>query len=485
MGAIIQNGNIGAIIKNGIVYGGGIVEGGSGQISEIKRLTEQEWRTGGGYISGKKYEIVTVSAGGYDATIKVIQYDENDVVLQEINILYTTVQSSYRTIDDIEIGYPNDWKVRVASGCSVIYNNTIYGEGQQILTWTYNSAVDYTGLNAIEGYIPYPTESNKIYLITNENGDMILYQYQGNNRILRKDDISDYEFWYEDVIFPDYLYLSSSSYHNSASNYAIPTTVEINSSENYQKSFEIDFNIKPVFNQDPDTKHQYCNIIANKIYNTSGHLFQIFAKNSSNIPVLGIGDGGTDVEYTSAGDITNKDIRVVYDRDESKRKIYIDNVLIDERAISSSVVENNNPLQIGLYGTISSAYSPFNGKFNYIGFKWLDEPTPPTPSGADGLTYSLSVNNNYHLNIIEYDNGVQSQTTSLNDEDLDHGSTPVTFGDLIISYGTNDVFVIKPNYVDGKSIKYEDVLYSGDNIIVSIPDYAETQDDYEMIGWVE
>lgn len=110
--------------------------------------------------------------------------------------------------------------------------------------------------------------------------------------------------------------------------------------------------------------------------------------------------------------------------------------------------------------------------------------TPPTPSGADGLTYNLSVDNNYHLNIIEYDNGVQSQTTSLNDESLDYGNTPVTFGDLIISYGTGDVFIIKPNYNDNKSIKYNDVLYSGDNEILSLPDYYES-DPYTLTGWIE
>lgn len=370
MGAIIQNGNIGAIIKNGIVYGGGIIEGGSGQISKIKRLTEQEWLVNGS-SSPRKYEVVTVSTGSGDATIRVIQYDEDDTVLQSVDVLYTNTP---REVDNITIAYDSYnalWQLNVTSGSSVDYNGTIYTTGT-ITSWSYTNTVNLTDINS-EVKIPYtPKKDDEIYLITNENGDMILYQYQGNNRILRKDDISDYEFWYEDVIFPDYLYLSSSSYHNSASNYAIPTTVEINSSENYQKSFEIDFNIKPVFNQDSSITHQYCNIIANKIYNSSGHLFQIFAKNSSNVPVLGIGDGGTDVDYTSAGDITNKDIRVVYDRDESKRKIYIDNVLIDERAISSSVVENNNPLQIGLYGTISSAYSPFNGKINYIGFKWLD-----------------------------------------------------------------------------------------------------------------
>ena len=363
MGAIIQNGNIGAIIKNGIVYGGGIVDG-SEQINEVVRLTQTE-------------------------------YD--------------------------------------------------------------NLATKY---------------NNKLYLITNSNKDMIYKQYQGNRRILRKQDISDYEFWYEDLIFPDVLSVSNNNYHNNARNYAINTGIEIFSSSNYQKSFEIDFKVNPVFNT--SDSHRYGNIIAKNNYTSPE--FQIYVDEQIN--GVGITNGSMDSRISN---MFNKDIRYVFDRDNGNVKMYVDDVLTDTQSLTTSI-EADNPLLIGLYGT----YSPFNGTINYIGFKWLDTPTPPTPSGADGLTYEVSVDNNYTLHLIEYDNGTQSQTASLTDSDL---SSPVTFGDIVISYA-NDNFIIKPDYTNGKSIKYDNVLYSGDNAIefyegeAGLPDYAE-QGTFTLIGWIE
>lgn len=319
-------------------------------------------------------------------------------------------------------------------------------------------------------------DNNKIYNVTNSNGDMIRKTYQGNRRILRKQDISDYEFWYEDLIFPDVLSVSNNNYHNNARNYAINTGIEIFSSSNYQKSFEIDFKVNPVFNT--SDSHRYGNIIAKNNYTSPE--FQIYV--DEQISGVGITNGSMDSRISN---MFNKDIQYVFDRDNGNVKMYVDDVLTDTQSLTTSI-EADNPLLIGLYGT----YSPFNGIINYIGFKWLTSPspTPPTPSGADGYTYDLSVDNNYTLNVVEYNNGIQTQTDSFTDSDL---SSPVTFGDIIISYNIGaDAFIIKPNYVDGKSVKLNNVLYSGNNEIefisgeTGLPSYAESQ-TYTLTGWIE
>lgn len=115
------------------------------------------------------------------------------------------------------------------------------------------------------------------------------------------------------------------------------------------------------------------------------------------------------------------------------------------------------------------------------------EPTPPTPSGADGYTYDVSVDSDYNLAIIEYNNGVQSQSITVSDSDLNNN--PVTFGDLILTYESSpdDIYVIKPNAAGGKSIKYEDTVYSGDTTALTLPSYTMTDPDPHpiLIGWIE
>ena len=118
----------------------------------------------------------------------------------------------------------------------------------------------------------------------------------------------------------------------------------------------------------------------------------------------------------------------------------------------------------------------------------ISNPPEPTPSGADGLTYDLDINGgDWSMTVTEYNNGVQTNQEVFDVDDV--ASNPATFGDLIIT-GVGDYYMVKPNYVDGKSIKYNDVLYSGDNAIefsegdTYLPAYS-TQSISNLIGWVE
>lgn len=357
MGAIIQNGNIGAIIKNGIIYGGGIVEGGNAQISKVIKLSETEYSNLSTKDNNKIYEV----------------YNDN-------------------------------------------FNNS------------------------------QPPFITKIY--------------QGDNRIISNlpsgTTLNDWEFWYEDL-----YYYSSNITYNKIEN----DNLKIFSTDNANRDFELIFSGVPISG--------YYNGI---IYSKTGTSFECRINHRdypNNVIVAGLfnDNGFRTISYTYGDEFKLQRISGTY-------SAYDNGALITTYSQQSG--NNENGCYIGCGNNNS-----FQGNINYMGFRWLDTPTP-TPSGADGLTYDVSVDNNYTLHLTEYDNGTQSQTASLTDSDL---SSPVTFGDIVISYA-NDNFIIKPDYTNGKSIKYDNVLYSGDNAIefyegeAGLPDYAE-QGTFTLIGWIE
>lgn len=203
-------------------------------------------------------------------------------------------------------------------------------------------------------------DEDKIYLICNDQKDMIRKMYQGNRRILKKEDISEYEIWYEDLWFPYYL-ATSSGYTYSADRYAFDTDLEPFSSENYQRSFEVCCKINPILNQN------YGNIMASHSYR-SNKVFQFYFYRSDNGIGTAFKSDGNTIEISS--DCRNKDLRMVVDRSNQNActvSIYIDDVLAGS-AEFTNFTDSDNPLRIGLYDT----YSPFNGYIDYIGFKWLD-----------------------------------------------------------------------------------------------------------------
>lgn len=353
MATIVQNGNVGGIIRNGILYGGVLSEG--GEISETVRLTETEW---------------------------------------------------------------NNLSVK---------------------------------------------DNNKIYYITNDNGDMIIYTYQGNRRILNyKNDISDYVFWYEDLKFPRDMI--SADYAKEY--YWLDNNIMLNSTENLGRSWQLEFNVSPQTGSSSEKV-----VIGTDTSSDQNVEFYITGAGSLCLYGQGFNDD-------NCGNVVNKNVIVKFENNIIT--VTVDNILVITKNYTPTV-DNNNYFVVANYRD----YYCFNGYMNYIGFKWL---STPTPSGADGYTYDLSVDNNYTLNVVEYNNGTQTQTDSFTDSDL---SNPVTFGDIIISYNIGaDAFIIKPNYVDGKSVKLNNVLYSGNNEIefisgeTGLPSYAESQ-TYTLTGWIE
>lgn len=307
-------------------------------------------------------------------------------------------------------------------------------------------------------------DNNKIYNVTNSNGDMIKKTYQGNRRILRKSDISDYEFWYEDLRFPRY-YISGDF---AMQYYWINDGIQIFLNENLNRGWQLEFNVDPQSsNENPIIGTASSNPSSAtaptqnlEIYPRGSNLL-LYGKISAKIP-----------------NAIGEDVIIKYEN--GTVTVYVNDVVAYTTNFTP-VADTDNYFIIGDY---RNNYC-FEGVMNYIGFKWL---STPSPSGADGYTYDLSVDNNYTLNVVEYNNGTQTQADSFTDSDL---SNPVTFGDIIISYNIGaDAFIIKPNYVDGKSIKLNNVLYSGNNEIefisgeTGLPSYAESQ-IYTLTGWIE
>lgn len=307
-------------------------------------------------------------------------------------------------------------------------------------------------------------DNNKIYYVTNDNGDMVIYTYQGNRRILNyKNDISDYEFWYEDLKFPRNMSGADYAY----SYYWLDHGIKLNSTENFGRSWQLEFNVSP---QNGSSNE---NVVIGTT--TSGDQnIEIYMGNTNNAMLYLYGK-------ISAYIANARDKDVVIKFENNVVTVTVDGTLTNTINYTPTV-DNNNYFVVANYRN----YYCYSGIMKYIGFKWLSP--APTPSGADGYTYDLSVDNNYTLNVVEYNNGIQTQTDSFTDSDL---SNPVTFGDIIISYNIGaDAFIIKPNYVDGKSVKLNNVLYSGNNEIefisgeTGLPSYAESQ-TYTLTGWIE
>ena len=241
MATIIQNGNVGGIIRNGILYGGVLSEGGVSEISEIVRLTETEW---------------------------------------------------------------NNLSVK---------------------------------------------DNNKIYYVTNGNGDMVLYTYQGNRRILNyKNDISDYEFWYEDLKFPRNMGSADYAY----SYYWLDNGIKLNSTENLGRSWQLEFNVSPENGTSREnavigtSTSDYQNI---EIYmgNTNNAMLYLYGKISANIP-----------------NARDKDVIIKFENNVVT--VTIDGVLTN--TINYTPTEDNNNYFVVANYRDNYCYS---GYMNYIGFKWL------------------------------------------------------------------------------------------------------------------
>ena len=191
-------------------------------------------------------------------------------------------------------------------------------------------------------------DTNKIYLVTTDNGKMILKQYQGNQRILRKGDVSDYVFYYEDLVFAD-AYISGNYYDD----YYIPTGIILNSTDNINRDWQLEFSITR------DEMGYEEPIIGTR--SNGGTYLEIYTMGNSD--QLGIyGNFG---DYNRLGNI-NDGQDVVINCENNVWTVTVDGVQTMQRTITRSVDETNE-LIIGDY----RAYYIFHKTMNYIGFKWL------------------------------------------------------------------------------------------------------------------
>ena len=196
-------------------------------------------------------------------------------------------------------------------------------------------------------------DNDTVYYTTNSNGILGIAQYQGNRQIRQKADTSAYEFWYENLTFSQATSAASQSLDPT-----IYTGVQILSSANIGRDFQIEFNIETTSGGGGSE-----NCIIGSIGQGSAR-FEIYTPKSTTASLYLYGLFGND---SNLGDVTDKD--VVIKKEGNTLTTTIDGVQADSRTISwSSTDDTDYQLCIGSY----RKYHTFCGKINYIGFKWLN-----------------------------------------------------------------------------------------------------------------
>lgn len=207
-----------------------------------------------------------------------------------------------------------------------------------------------TEYNALE------TKDNAIiYNITTEGRPFrVLEQYQGDKRItLYKDNVSSYEFWYEELTFP-----TQSTGDFGPDQAAIVTEVDINSTETVDRDWQMEFCFVP--NENGYGTSEYPVIGS---FNGSGSgVVEFYTQKSS---LNGFWLYGSSLPDNNIGDMRNKDILIKVENHVFK--LWADETLIYTNNDYNPGSHESNPLIIGSY-RMNYLYS---GKIKYIGFKWL------------------------------------------------------------------------------------------------------------------
>ena len=186
-----------------------------------------------------------------------------------------------------------------------------------------------------------------IYIVTNSNKNLHLYTYQGERRILNyidESELSDYEFWYEDVNYINNIGSTGSAY--------IDDPLTIFASENAGRDFEIRIACNPIGGNNryliSDASEDYSLRISVNDYPN-----QIISHGNFNIA----GTNNTWLNYVYGTEF-------IYKRVNNNIQIWSDGVMIDQWPARSYI--SNSTCQIGYW---SNNY--FYGNIKYIGFKWL------------------------------------------------------------------------------------------------------------------
>lgn len=199
------------------------------------------------------------------------------------------------------------------------------------------SESDFDNLDVKDGNTVYEVYHNTF-------GTQILKKYQGDKRIINyKQDISEYEFWYEDVA------CISKPYDKSSDSSEIVNT-GITWNEFISNDWQIEFNVTSMLNSSESA------IIGS---NTSGN-FEIYFNSSNNLYIYGF---GPDRAMT---DCNGADIKITFNHTTKETKVYRNDVLIDTFTASAS---GSSSAYIQLFDYRNNY--KFLGIVKYIGFKWL------------------------------------------------------------------------------------------------------------------
>lgn len=201
-------------------------------------------------------------------------------------------------------------------------------------------------------------DGTTLYLITNVNKDMIIKMMQGEDRF-DVDDANDYLFKYKNIFLPGGCTMSGGKY-NYIGNYNLNTGIKPFSTDNNSRSFEIVMKLHPTFNCNP-TPDSY------NIFNVGGgsHYLRFSVDSSYNFI--------TDEYNSSPYNVTFSDgdeIKVIFDKSISKRQIYINGSLADERGMPNLV---DNTSEITIFGFTDYGYLRYMpGLIDEISFRFLD-----------------------------------------------------------------------------------------------------------------
>ena len=196
-------------------------------------------------------------------------------------------------------------------------------------------------------------DPNTLYNVLTDSEALIKYSCLGSNRIVNNPNISQYEFWYENL-----FYAKGTAAGTSDLNPTIYTGIKILSQSNINRDWQIEFNVIPI-NDGGGSENAVIGVTAS----SGNNRFEMYTKKeNSNLYLYGI--FGND---SNLGDISNKD--VVLTKSNNTVTCTIDGTQVSTKAWDASNTSESDDLAINI-GSMRNFHT-FCGLINYIGFKWL------------------------------------------------------------------------------------------------------------------
>jgi len=209
---------------------------------------------------------------------------------------------------------------------------SIQGGGTNVSKTVLISETDFANLSQ--------KESDTLYEVWHDGtkGSQVLKRYIGNDRITRKGDISDYEFWYEDVCC------------TNKDAEAVPLSISWN--DFISRDWQLEFNSNTYI-----TSSESC------IFGSdSDGVLEIYYSSAHNLCIYG---WGPDIGISGC---ENQDIKIVYDHTNNECNVYKNDTLVQTFTPNSK----SSNLNLRLFSYKQNNNYVYNGIVKYIGFKWLD-----------------------------------------------------------------------------------------------------------------